>query len=129
MDLTVFYVFLAVGITFGITYVVTQLRDKGKLKQEDLMFVMQLLNLSKRVVSELRLDKESEIVTISELVIDGLDYSISHFTEPKDIIENAYEFALDMSRVFNKELTEERKILLKDLIVIALSTKYKNEVE
>ena len=129
MDYTVLYIFLAIVIAVGITIVVKKLREKGKLSQEDLLMAINLLNLSKRVVSELRLDKEEQLLTISGLVIDGLEYAASNFDETQDILENAYAFALEISVVLGVDLDENRKALLRDLIVIVFNATYKPEIE
>ena len=129
MDYTVLYIFLAIVIAVGITIVVKKLREKGKLSQEDLLMAINLLNLSKRVVSELRLDKEEQLLTISGLVIDGLEYAASNFDDTQDILENAYAFALEISVVLGVELDENRKELLRDLIVIVFNATYKPEIE
>lgn len=129
MDYTVLYIFLAIVIAVGITIVVKKLREKGKLSQEDLLMAINLLNLSKRVVSELRLDKEEQLLTISGLVIDGLEYAASNFDETQDILENAYAFALEISVALGVDLDENRKALLRDLIVIVFNATYKPEIE
>ena len=125
MDYTILYIFIAILVAAGVTFAVSKLREKNKLNPEDLMLAIQLLNLSKRVVSELRLDKEAEILTISGLVIDGLEYAISNFDTEQDVIQNAYEFALEIALVLDANITEERKALLRDLIVIVFNNTYK----
>ncbi len=129
MDYTIIYMLAAILAAVGITFTITKLRLSGKLKQEDLLMAIRLLNLSLKVVSELRLDKEKEILSISELVIDGLEYAVSHFDTEQDIILNAYEFALEIGNSFNMNLTEERKDLLRELIIIVFENSYKPLLE
>lgn len=129
MDTTILYVILAVGITFGVAYLVSYLRRKNLLKQEDLMFAIKALDLSLKVVSEMRLDKESEIKFISQAVIDSLEFGISLYDTEEDVKENALEYAYELCNSFNIELTENRKDIIKELIEITFNEKYIDFIE
>lgn len=128
MDYTILYMLLGILVAVGVTFATVKFRESGKLKQEDLLMAMQLLNISMRVVSELRLDKEKEILTISELVIDGLEYAITNFDDTQDILVNAYTFALEIAESFSVSLSEQQKDLLRDLIVIVFNQTYKPSI-
>ena len=129
MDTTILYVILAVGIAFGVAYLVSYLRRKNLLKQEDLLFAIRALDLSLKVVSEMRLDKESQIKKISQIVIDSLEFGVSLYNTEEDVKENALEYAYELCNSFNIELTENRKDIIKELIEITFNEKYIDFIE
>lgn len=129
MDYTVLYMFLAIGVTFGITYLVSYLRRNNKLSQEDLILVRDMLGIGVKVISELRLDKETELVNLSNVIIDSLEYAISFFNTEQDVINNAYSFSLELCDVHGIELTESRKDLLLQLITIVFNDNYIQFIE
>lgn len=129
MDYTIFYVFLAIGIAFGVTYLVSYFRRKNVLKQEDLMFAISMLGLSLKIVSELRIDKEEEIKNLTNIIIDSLEYAISSFDTAQDVKNNAYKYALELCEVMGIELTDSRKDLLMELITIVFNDKYIQFIE
>lgn len=129
MDYTILYMFLAIGIAFGIAYLVSHLRRKDIVKQEDLKFAISLLGIGMRIVSELRLDKEVEIANISQVIVDSLEYAISFYDTEKDVIHNAYNYSLELCDVLGIELTDSRKDLLMELITIVFNDKYIKFIE
>mgnify|MGYP001217424653 FL=1 len=129
MDATILYVILAIGIAFGVAYLVSYLRRKNLLKQEDLMFAVKALDLSLKVVSEMRLDKESQIKKISQIVIDSLEFGISLYNTEEDVKENAVEYAYDLCLSFDIELTDNRKEMIQELIEITFNEKYIGFIE
>lgn len=129
MDTTILYVLLSVGIAFGVAYLVSYLRRKNLLKQEDLMFAIKALDLSSKVVSEMRLDKEKEIKTISQIVIDSLEFGVSLYNTEEDVKDNAIEYAYELCNSFEIELTDNRKEIIKELIEITFNEKYIDFIE
>jgi hypothetical protein len=129
MDTTILYVLLSVGIAFGVAYLVSYLRRKNLLKQEDLMFAIKALDLSSKVVSEMRLDKEKEIKTISQIVIDSLEFGVSLYNTEEDVKDNAIEYAYELCNSFDIELTDNRKEIIKELIEITFNEKYIDFIE
>ena len=129
MDYTVLYMFLAIGIAFGIAYLVSHLRRKNIIKQEDLKFAMNLLGIGLKIVSELNLQKEAEVVRISEIVVDSLEYAISFFDTEQDVINNAYKYSLELCEVIKIDLTDSRKDLLMELITIVFNNNYIQFIE
>ena len=129
MDTTILYVILAIGIAFGVAYLVSYLRRKNLLKQEDLMFAVKALDLSLKVVSEMRLDKESQIKKISQIVIDSLEFGISLYNTEEDVKENAVEYAYELCNTFDIELTDNRKEIIRELIEITFNEKYIDFIE
>lgn len=129
MNTSIFYVILAVGIAFGITWLVSYLRRKNLLKQEDLLFAAKVLDLSVKIINELELQREEEIKRISLVVQDSLEYAISIFNSEIDVIENAYEYALDLCLALDIELTDNRKEIIRELITITFNNYYIDFVE
>ena len=129
MDTSILYVILAIGIAFGVAYLVSYLRRKNLLKQEDLMFAVKALDLSLKVVSEMRLDKESQIKKISQIVIDSLEFGIALYNTEEDVKENAVEYAYDLCLSFDIELTDNRKEMIQELIEITFNEKYIGFIE
>ncbi|NMA70021.1 MAG: hypothetical protein GX958_11485 [Desulfitobacterium sp.] len=129
MDATILYVLLSVGIAFVVAYLVSYLRRKELLKQEDLMFAIQALDLSLKIVSEMRLDKEDKIKQISQIVIDSLEFGISLYNTEEDVKANALEYAYELCNTFDIELTDNRKEIIKELIEITFNEKYIDFIE
>ena len=129
MDTTILYVILAIGIAFGVAYLVSYLRRKNLLKQEDLLFAIRALDLSSKVVSEMRLNKEKEIKTISQIVIDSLEFGISLYNTEEDVKDNALKYAYELCNTFDIELTDNRKEIIKELIEITFNEKYINFIK
>lgn len=129
MNYTLLYISLSF-ITFSlINYIIIKLRDRNKLSYKNLMQSMKILNLPKKIFSELRLDKEIKLLEISELVIESLDFSFDQHHKREDIINNAFIFAMNTPTSLNKDLTEERKVLLKKLIEIEFDNSYRDSLD
>lgn len=129
MDSSILYIILAVGIAFGVAYLVSYLRRKNLLKQEDLMFAVKALDLSSKVIDELNLQHQPEIKRISQVVIDSLEYAITFYQDDADIINNAYDYAIELCGVLDIELNEERKNIIRELISITFQNKYMDSIE
>lgn len=129
MDTSIFYVLLSVGIAFGLTWLLSYMRKNKIFEQEDLLRAIKILDLNLRIVSELRLDKEKEILQISQIVIDALEYGIDYYNNPDDVIENANNYALELCAVFGIEMTDSRREILWELINITFNNKYIDFVE
>ena len=129
VDYSVLYMILAVVIAAGLAYIVSVARRKNIIKQEDLLFAIKALDLSLKTVSELRLDQEEEIVRLTEIIIDSLEYAVSFFDTEMDIICNAYAYSLELCDIARIELTETRKDLLMELITIVFNDKYIQFIE
>lgn len=125
MNYTLLYISLSLVLLSLINYSVIKLKDRNKLSYDDLIQSMKILNLPKKIFSELRLDKEIKLLEISELVIESLEYSFNHSQERENIINDAYAFAVNTPKVLNRKLTEERKILLKKLIEVEFDNNYR----
>ena len=129
MDTTILYVLLSVGIAFGVAYLVSYLRRKNLLKQEDLMFAIKALDLTIAIVDELNLKHETEIKQISQIVIDSLEFGVSLYNTEEDVKDNAIEYAYELCNSFDIELTDNRKEIIKELIEITFNEKYIDFIE
>ncbi len=129
MDTSIFYVILSVGIAFGLTWLISYFRKKKIFEKEDLLTAIKILDLNLRIVGELNLQKEDKIKSISEIVIDSLEFAISYYDNPEDIIQNAYNYALDVCLAFNIEMTEQRENILWELINVTFDNKYIDFIE
>lgn len=126
MDYTVLYMILVAGVAFGIAYVVSYLRKKDLVGKENLLFAIKILDLSMKVVNELNLEKEEFIADIAIIVRDSLEYAISLYNDEQRILENAYDYAIDLCLALEIELTDNRKDIIRELVHIAFSNYYKN---
>lgn len=129
MDYTFLYVLIAIGLTVGLTYLISYLRRENVVDVNDLRLSMEMLNIGMKIVSELRLDKEEEIFRISSIVLQSLEYSISLFDSEEIIIENAIEYAHELCEIMSIELTESRKEIIRDLITLTFNNQYKDMIE
>lgn len=129
MNYTLLYISLSFIMFSLINYIIIKLRDRNKLSYKNLIQSMRILNLPKKIFSELRLDKEIKLLEISKLVIESLEFSFNLDYKREDIINNAYIFAISNPTVLGKDLTKERKILLKKLIEIEFDSNYSSSLD
>ena len=129
MNYTLLYISLSFVMFSLINYIIIKLRDRNKLNYKNLIQSMRILNLPKKIFSELRLDKEIKLLEISELVIESLEFSFNLDYKRENIINNAYIFAINNPMALGKDLTEERKILLKKLIEIEFDNNYSDSLD
>lgn len=129
MNYTLLYISLSFAMFSLINYIIIKLRDRNKLNYKNLIQAMKILNLPKKIFSELRLDKEIKLLEISELVIESLEFSFNLDYKREDIINNAYIFAINNPMALDKDLTKERKILLKKLIEIEFDNNYSGSLD
>lgn len=129
MNYTLLYISLSFVMFSLINYIIIKLRDRNKLNYKNLIQSMRILNLPKKIFSELRLDKEIKLLEISELVIESLEFSFNLDYKREDIINNAYIFAINNPMALDKDLTKERKILLKKLIEIEFDNNYSDSLD
>lgn len=129
MNYTLLYISLSFVMFSLINYIIIKLRDRNKLSYKNLIQSMRILNLPKKIFSELRLDKEIKLLEISELVIESLEFSFNLDYKRENIINNAYIFAINNPTALGKDLTEERKILLKKLIEIEFDNNYSDSLD
>lgn len=122
MDYTIFWIIGIIAITIGSVYLVSYLRKKNYVAKEDLIFVSELLNLSLKIIDELNLEKEKQIKKISQIVIDAINFSIGLYDDEIDLINKSYDYALELCKQAEIEITENRKEIIRELIIIGLQS-------
>ena len=125
MDFTIIYIILIVALTIGLILVGKYVREKQIIKSEDLTFAVSVLQLSTAIVSELKLDKEKEIKTISQIVVSAVTF-VNNSTNVSDINQTALDYALNLCVELKLEVTDERKTIIKQLIDLTLSSRLLN---
>lgn len=127
MDITMIYALIIVLGIIGLTFIINKLRKNNIISSEDLSIVQKLFSLSISIVDELDLKNEDKILQISNIVLCAIDYSNNIFLEPEQVAENALKKCYELCEELNIELTENRKLILAQLINVGLSNKYKQE--
>lgn len=127
MDYTIFYVLGVVVFTIVLIFATSYARKKKIFTSEDLLFAIKVLDLSSKIIDELQLQKEKQIRSITEIVISSLEFAVSNFANRDEIIVNAYEYAVEMCNKLEIELNEQRKEIIRELIIITLNNKYLKE--
>jgi hypothetical protein len=121
MDYTFLIVLLIVVSLFGLTTLAIYLRKKNVVTAEDLLFSANLLGLSIQIINQLNLQHEDKIREISNIVIDAVDYVVKNMDESNNRVQVAYDYALIMCDNLKITLTDERKVILKELIELSFS--------
>jgi len=126
IDLNILYILGIIFIVLGLVFAISYLRRKNIVNADDLKIVSNLLNLSVSIIQEMNLNKEPEILKISNIIALSLDNTIEiiKLRDKEKIIEQTKIFAYGLCEKNNIELTENRKEIIIQLIVLAFSTKY-----
>lgn len=124
MDLTMIYILIIVSSVVILTFVVNKLRTKNIISNEDLLIVSQIFSLSLSLIDELNLKNESKILQISNIVLGALDYANNLFISPEMVAEKALEKCYELCKELNITVTESRRLIIIQLINIALSNKH-----
>ena len=128
MDYTIFYVLGIVAFAVGLAIGTKFLNTKGIISNEQLLFVAKIFDLTIKIVDELNLKNEKQIMTIANIVYDSIEYIIAINEEPDKMVENAYAYAVDKCMLFGIELTGNRQAILLQLITMGLNNKIADEV-
>jgi len=127
MDYTVLYVIGTAIFVVMFSIVIKILIDKKILTKEVVSFVAKTFNLTSKVVDELNLKKEKQILMIADIVNDSIEYILAIMDNPNSMVDEAYNYAVDKCLAFGIELTDNRKDILRQLIVAGLNLKLMNE--
>lgn len=128
MNFDMLYLIILIVYAIGLVYGIRYLRRKDYIASEDLLFAAKVLDLSLKIIDELNLQKEKQIKTITQIVIDSLEFAVSISKNIEEIKENAYRYAIDLCLSFGIELTENRKEIIRQLIEIGLQNKYLDRI-
>ena len=122
MDYTIFYVIGFAMFSVGLVFLTSYLRRNNLIKSADLIFAISVLNLTVEIISELNLEKEKEIRSIAEIVVDSLQFaSVTENLTRGEVISMAYAHAIDLCLSFNIELNERRKNIIMQLLIFAFN--------
>lgn len=127
MDYAVLYVIGTAIFVVLFSIVIKILIDKKILTKEVVSFVAKTFNLTSKVVDELNLKKEKQILMIADIVNDSIEYILAIMDNPNFMVDEAYNYAVDKCLAFGIELTDNRKDILRQLIVAGLNLKIINE--
>ena len=127
MDYAVLYVIGTAIFVVLFSIVIKILIDKKILTKEVVSFVTKTFNLTSKVVDELNLKKEKQILMIADIVNDSIEYILAIMDNPNSMVDEAYNYAVDKCLAFGIELTDNRKDILRQLIVAGLNLKIINE--
>ena len=109
------------AIAIGVLYAVR----KNYISSKDLEIIKNVFNLSTAIIDELNLKQEDLIMQISQIVLSSLDFAIVISNNNDEIKDAAYNQACQLCSDFKIELTESRKMIIKQLIEIGMSNIYK----
>ena len=108
------------AIAIGVLYAVR----KNYISSKDLEIIKNVFNLSTAIIDELNLKQEDLIMQISQIVLSSLDFAIVISNNNDEIKDAAYNQACQLCSDFKIELTESRKMIIKQLIEIGMSNIY-----
>ena len=123
MDYTIFWIIGIIVSVVGLVYLVSYLRKNNYVAREDLVFASEVLSLTLRVIDELDLAKEKEIKKISEIVVNAINFSVGLYDDEVDLVNQSYNFAIDLCEQANIEITENRKEIIRELVIIGIKNK------
>lgn len=124
MDMTMIYCLIMVVGVVLLTYIVSKLRKSNVISTEDLNFVQHLFNISMLLIDELNLKNEDKILQISNVVLIALEYATAIASGTENVSEIAIKKCYDLCKELGIELTDNRKLILNQLIQLGLSNRY-----
>lgn len=126
-DYTIFWilgiVIAVVGLVFGVAY----LQKNNLISKENLLFVSTILGIGVEVLDEMNLKNEKDILKISSIIQDSLNFAVGMFDNTDDTYNKACEYAFNLCEQASIELTDNRKNIIEQLIKMSLEVKVINE--
>lgn len=127
IDMSIVYVLgiivAVVGLVFGVAY----LRKNNYVKESDLVFVSTVLGISIEILNEMNLKNEKEILKLSSIIQDSLNFAIGMFDDKNDTYAKACEYAYNLCEQAGIEVTDNRRDIIQKLIKLGLEIKVVNE--
>jgi hypothetical protein len=120
---TIGIIVAVLGMVFGIAY----LRKNKYVSKEDLQFVSTVLGIGIEILDEMNLSKEKELLKISSIVQDSLNFAVGMFDDTHNIYIQACNYAFKLCEQADIELTDNRRDIIQQLIRIGLEIKVINE--
>jgi hypothetical protein len=124
MDLTILYAIGVLVLVIGFLIGIKQLKKKGIIDSDDVLFAVKVLDLSIAIVDELDLKNESEIKKISQIVVDALEFAVAQLQDSENVIGETVDYCYEVCDELGIELTDSRKILIGQLVSIGLDNRY-----
>jgi hypothetical protein len=125
MDYSILFVLVAVVLSLGLAFGVSYLRRNNYITSEDLKFASEILGLTSAIIMELNLKQETEIKKLTSIITNSLSYSIALYGENgENVIEESIKYAEELSVDYGIELTENRRMIIEKLVVIAYQNKF-----
>lgn len=125
MDYTILYVLAAVILSLGIAFSVSYLRKNNYISTDDLKFASEILGLTSAIIMELNLKQEPEIKKLTSIITNSLSYSVALYGENgENVIDESIKYAEDLCADYGIELTENRKMIIEKLIIVAYQNKF-----
>lgn len=119
MDLNLLWALL---IVVGVNVLVYFVVKKMTISKQQISTIKELFGLSIAVIDELNLKQEEEIMRISNICYNALDLAYVISDNRNDIIENAYNYAINTMEKLNLETNENRQRIVRTLIEIGVDT-------
>ena len=127
IDMTIVYVLGIVVVVVGMVFGVAYLRKNNYVKESDLVFVSTILGIGIEILNELNLKNEKEILKISFIVQDSINFAIGMFDDTNDIYIKSCEYAYNLCEQAGIEITDSRRNIIQQLIKLGLEIKVVNE--
>jgi uncharacterized protein YqhQ len=90
---------------------------------EDLAKVTVLLGLSIKVIDQLNLTREKDILKIAQIVHYSLEFATTKETDSEKVINLAVDYACDLCEQLDVEWNSNREELIRELIVLVIDKK------
>ena len=108
----------------GITYLQKYLKSKDIQIMDDLIFAAKVLDLTVDVIDTLELKKVKKIRLISEVIGDGLAFTVTCSEDKYDIINSTIDYTIEVVERLDIEITPELRRIITSLVNIAYDNKY-----
>ena len=95
----------------------------------NIFFMVKNLKIPFLSIFEMNLKNEDKIKELTQVIIDSLEYSSTYYNNPKDVIREAYYYAIELCKVLEIEVTPGRNKLILECINIAFSNIYIENIE
>ena len=119
MDLNLLWALL---IVVGVNVLVYFVVKKMTISKQQISTIKELFGLSIAVIDELNLKQEEDIMRISNICYNALDLAYVLNDNKDDIIENAYNYAINTMEKVGLETNENRQRIVRTLIEIGVDT-------
>jgi hypothetical protein len=110
-------------LIFGVSYA----RRNNYVSKEDLQFVSTVLGIGVEILDEMNISKEKQILKLTSIVQQSLNFALDMFDAEKDIYNEACEYAYGLCEQAGIALNDSRISIIQQLIAQGLKIKVVNE--